>query len=94
DKCADAIYEKREYLSENMEFEPFSIVQGTKIQLEGIIMDMRLGPNHQYSFFTNDPRYTFSTGSEGITLEGLNSKDDLHGKIVKLSGTRTQRDLG
>ena len=94
DKCADAIYEKREYLSENMEFEPFSIVQGTKIQLEGIIMDMRLGPDHQYSFFTNDPRYTFSTGSEGITLEGLDSKDDLHGKIVKLSGTRTQRDLG
>ena len=94
EKCADAIYEKRKSMSENMEFESFSIVEGTKIQLEGVIMDMRLGPDHQYSFFTNDAHYSFNTGSEGITLEGINNKDDLHGKIVKLSGTRTQRDLG
>lgn len=91
-KCADSIYEKRKLMSENME--SFSIVEGTKIQLEGVIMDMRLGPDHQYSFFTNDFRYTFNTGSEGITLEGINNKDDLHGKIVTLSGIRMQRDLG
>lgn len=94
EKCAGSIYEKRKSMSENMEFESFSIVEGTKVQLEGVIMDMRLGPDHQYSFFTNDSRYTFNTGSEGITLEGINNKDDLHGKIVDLSGVRTQRDLG
>jgi len=94
EKCADSIYEKRKTMSEKMEFESFSIVEGTKIHLEGVIMDMRLGPDHQYSFFTNDHRYTFNTGSEGIALEGINDKDDLHGKIVNLSGIRTQRDLG
>lgn len=94
EKCADTIYEKRKSMSENMEFESFSIIEGTKVQLEGVIMDMRLGPDHQYSFFTNDPRYSFNTGSDGITLEGINHEDDLHGKIVKLSGIRTQRDLG
>lgn len=71
-----------------------SLVEGTEIQLEGVIMDMRLGPDHQYSFFTNDPHYVFNTDSDGITLEGINKDDDLHGKIVKLSGTRTERDLG
>jgi len=94
EKCANSIYEKRTSMLENMEFETFSIVEGTKIQLEGVIMDMRLGSDHQYSFFTNDPHYVFNTGSNGITLEGINNEDDLHGKIVKLSGTRTQRDLG
>lgn len=94
EKCADSIYEKRKTMSKSMEFESFSIVEGTKIQLEGVIMDMRLGPAHQYSFFTNDSRYTFNTDSEGINLEGINDRDDLHGKIVNLSGIRTQRDLG
>ncbi len=94
EKCADSIFAKRKHISESREIESFSIVEGTKIQLEGVIMDMSLGSDHQYSFFTNDPRYTFSTGSNGITLVEINSKDDLHGKIVKLSGTRTQRDLG
>lgn len=94
EKCVDTIYAKRTTMLENMEFESFSIVERTKVRLEGLIMDMRLGPDHQYSFFTNDSRYTFNTGSEGINLEGINDKDDLHGKIVTLSGIRTQRDLG
>lgn len=94
EKCANSIHEKRKTMSENMGFDPFSIVEGTIVQLEGVIMDMRLGTDHQYSFFTNDPRYTFNTGSNGITLEGINNKDDLHGKVVNLSGIRTQRDLG
>jgi hypothetical protein len=76
------------------ELEHFTIVEGTEIQLEGVVMDMRLGPMRQYSYFTNDPNHTFNTDSNGITLEGLNDKDNLHGKIVKLSGIRTQRDLG
>lgn len=94
EKCADAIFEKRKHISESREIESFSIVEGTKIQLEGVIVDMRLDSAHQYSLFTNDPRYTFSTGSSGINLVGIHNEDDLHGKIVKLSGTRTQRDLG
>ncbi len=94
EKCADAIYKKRKHISESREIESFSIVEGTKIQLEGVIVDMRLGSAHQYSLFTNDPRYTFSTDSNGINLVGIHNENDLHGKIVKLSGTRTQRDLG
>lgn len=94
DKCFDAIFEKRKFMAQKMEFESFSIVQGTDIELEGVIVDMRLGSAHQYSLFTNDPRFTFSTGSNGIKLEGLHDKNDLNGKIVKLSGMRTQRDLG
>lgn len=94
EKCADSIFEKRKHISESRETESFSIVEGTKIQLEGVIVDMRLDSAHQYSLFTNDPRYTFSTDSNGITLVGIHNEDDLHGKIVKLSGTRTQRDLG
>lgn len=94
DKCFDAIFEKRKFMAQKMEFESFSIVQGTDIELEGVIVDMRLGSAHQYSLFTNDPRFTFSTGSNGIKLEGLHDENDLNGKIVKLSGTRMQRDLG
>ena len=94
EKCFDAIFEKRKFMAQKMEFESFSIVQGTKIELEGVIVDMRLGPALQYSLFTNDPRFTFSTGSNGIKLEGLHDENDLNGKIVKLSGTRMQRDLG
>ena len=94
DKCFDTIFEKRKFMAQKMEFESFSIVQGTKIELEGVIVDMRLGSAHQYSLFTNDPHFTFSTGSNGIKLEGLHDENDLNGKIVKLSGTRMQRDLG
>ena len=63
-------------------------------EFEGVIFDKRLGPGHWYSFFTNDLFKTFNTGSTGIGLEGINSIDDLHGKIVKISGIRTERDLG
>jgi len=61
---------------------------------EGVIFDKRLGPDHWYNFFTNDYFKTFNTGSTGITLEGINSIDDLHGAIVNISGIRTDRDLG
>lgn len=54
---------------------------------------MRLDSAPQYSLFTNDPRFTFNTGSNGINLVGLHNENDLNGKIVKLSGIRTQRDL-
>jgi len=94
EKCANTIYKKRKHISESREIESFSIVEGTKIQLEGVIVDMRLGSAHQYSLFTNDPRYTFSTGSNGINLLGIHNEGDLNGKIVNLSGIRTQRDLG
>ena len=94
DKCFDAIFEKRKFMVEKMEFESFSIVQGTEIELEGVIVDMRLDSAHQYSLFTNDPHFTFSTGSNGIKLEGLHDENDLNGKILKLSGIRIQRDLG
>ena len=94
EKCLDTVSEKRRFMAQNMEFETFSLVQGTKIELEGIIVDMRLDSAHQYSLFTNDPRFTFSTGSNGINLTGLHDENDLNGKIVKLSGTRMQRDLG
>lgn len=94
EKCTNAIFEKRKHISESREIETFSIVEGTKIQLEGVIVDMRLGSAHQYSLFTNDPRYTFSTDSNGINLVGIHNEGDLNGKIVKLSGIRTQRDLG
>jgi len=60
----------------------------------GVIFDKRLGPEHWYNFFTNDPFKTFNTGSTGITLKGINSIDDLHGAIVNISGIRTDRDLG
>lgn len=93
-KCLDAASEKRRLMAKNMEFESFSIVQGTEIELEGMVVDMRLGSAHQYSLFTNDPRFTFNTGSNGIKLVGLHDENDLNGKIIKLSGTRTQRDLG
>jgi len=94
EKCSDAIFEKRKHISESREIESFSIVEGTNIQLEGVIVDMRLGSVHQYSLFTNDPRYTFSTDSNGINLVGIHNEGDLHGKIVKIFGIRTQRDLG
>lgn len=61
---------------------------------EGVIFDKRLGPDHWYNFFTNDSFKTFNTGTTGITLEGINSIDDLHGAIVNISGIRTDRDLG
>ncbi|MCA9827753.1 MAG: hypothetical protein KC444_05090 [Nitrosopumilus sp.] len=92
--CLDSILEKRRYMVQHMEFESFSLVQGTKVELEGIIVDMRLDSAHQYLLFTNDPRFIFSTGSNGINLTGLHDENNISGKIVKLSGTRMPRDLG
>lgn len=63
-------------------------------EFEGVIFDKRLGTAHWYSFFTNDLFKTFNTDSNGIKLEGINSINDLHGKVVKISGIRTERDLG
>ena len=60
---------------------------------EGVIFDKRLGPDHWYSFFINDPLKTFNTGSTGIRLEGIDSIDDLHGVIINISGIRTEKIL-
>lgn len=70
------------------------IVEGTQITLEGVVIDnTNSGEKPVYRFFTNEPYVVFNTGSDGIRLEGLEDNDNLHGKIVKLSGIRTDRDL-
>ncbi len=69
-------------------------VEGTEISLEGVIVDGEWGPEPVYSFFTNEPYVIFNTGSSGIRLDGINAKDDMHGKVVELVGTRMDRDLG
>lgn len=59
--------------------------------IEGIIIDQRLSnEQHEYHFFTNDlPE--FDTGSLGIQLVGVDQRDDLDGKYVKLSGTVSKK---
>lgn len=68
-------------------------VEGKQIELEGVMMNIGLGSKSVYSFFTNEPYVIFNTGSSGITLEGIDPREDMHGKVVKLVGTRGERDL-
>lgn len=69
-------------------------VEGKQIELEGVIMNVGWGPKPEYSFFTNEPHVIFNTGSSGIRLDGINSQNDMHGKVVKLVGIRADRDMG
>ena len=56
-------------------------------EFNGIIVDKRLAKEpHEYHFLTNE-LIEFETGSLGIRLEGVNQRDDLDGKHVKLYGT-------
>lgn len=56
------------------------------LEFEGVIIDNSLDREHQYFFLTNDPARKFNTGSSGIRLEGIDDKDNLHGKRVKIFG--------
>jgi len=68
-------------------------IEGKEISIDGVIIDSWGGSKHRYHFFTNEPYMKFNTGSGGIKLEGLNQHDGLNGKIVRLSGEHTERDL-
>ncbi len=60
-------------------------------ELEGVIIDQRLGKeSHEYHFFTNELS-KIDTGSSGIQLDGIDHRDDLDGKYVKLSGTISKK---
>ena len=60
-------------------------------QLEGIIIDQRLDKeSHKYHFFTNELS-KIDTGSSGIQLEGVDHRNDLDGKYVKISGVIFKR---
>ena len=68
-------------------------IEGKEIYIDGLTIDRWGGSKHRYSFFTNEPYMEFNTGSGGINLEGINKQDNLNGKIVRLSGNHTERDL-
>lgn len=60
-------------------------------ELEGVIIDQRLGKeSHEYHFFTNELS-KISTGSSGIQLEGIDQMDNLDGKYVKLFGSISKK---
>ena len=82
------------YMIDQFESQNFSNSDTTLEEFNGVIMDMTLGGGHSYHFFTNELFKIFNTGSNGVTLEGVNHIENLHGKQVKLLGVRTDRDLG
>ena len=73
------------------EFEPEELQYGVTKEFEGVIIDQRLGKElHEYRFFTNEIS-KISTGSSGIQLEGIDHRDDLDGKYVKLFGSISKK---
>ena len=73
------------------EFEHEEFPYGVIKEIEGVIIDQRLGKeSHEYHFFTNEIS-KISTGSSGIRLEGIDHRDDLDGKYVKLFGSISKK---
>ena len=92
--CNDEVCKNENELMCTTDLEYYlQIIEGVEISLEGIIIDQWGPSRHSYHFFTNEPYMKFFTGSDGINLEGLNQHDDLNGKMVKLYGIHTKRDL-
>ena len=82
-------YNSKIELQDELEHEKFTY--GVIKEIEGVIIDQRLGnESHEYHFFTNEIS-KISTGSSGIQLEGIDHRDDLDGKYVNLFGSISKK---
>ena len=82
-------YNSKIELQDEFDPEEKSAYEVTK-EFEGVIIDQRLSKEHKYHFFTNELS-KINTGSSGIQLEGIDNRDNLDGKYVKLFGSISKK---